>query len=108
MRLVKFIFYKYDFDSYSALSKVCNALPDVIFCCMVFGYIKSQIKREGISPTLSSGSTMLIARSVTQSSIDVDPDESDEEDIPFADVDYNKDEIRKAQTLDTDNIVFSM
>ena len=31
MRLVKFIFYKYDFDSCNALSKVCNALPDLTF-----------------------------------------------------------------------------
>ena len=51
---------------------------------------------------------MPIARSVTQSSMDVDPDGSDEEDIPSIDVVGNEDEIRKAQTLDTVKIIASM
>ena len=51
---------------------------------------------------------MPIARSVTQSSIDVDLDGSDDEDIPSADVDCNKDKIRNAQTLDTVKIIVSM
>ena len=38
----------------------------------------------------------------------MDPDEDDEEDIPSTDADYNKDEIRKAQTLDTVKIIASM
>ena len=77
-------------------------------CCVVFGNVKPQIEGQVISPTLSSGSTMVIARSMTQSSMDVDPDESNEEDIPSIDADCNEDEIRKAQTLDTVKIIASM
>ena len=40
--------------------------------------------------------------------MDVDLDESDEEDIPSTDADCNEDEIRKAQTLDTVKIIASM
>ena len=72
------------------------------------GNVKPQIERQVISPTLSSGSTMVIARFVTQSSMHVDPEESDGEDIPSLDADCNEDEIRKAQTLDTVKIIASM
>ena len=67
--------------------------------CVVFGKLNPQIVGQVISPTLSSGSTMPIVRSMTQSSMDVDPDGSDEEDIPSTDADCNEDKIRKAQTL---------
>ena len=75
---------------------------------MVCGNLNPQIEGQVILPTLSLGSTMPITRSVTQSSMDEDPDGSDEEDIPSADVHGNEDEIRKAQTLDTVKIIASM
>ena len=77
-------------------------------CCVVFGKLNPQIEGQVISPTLSSGSTMPIVRFVTQSSMDVDPNGSDEEGIPSADADCNEDEIRKAQTLNTVKIIASM
>ena len=61
-----------------------------------------------ISPTLSSGSTLPNARSVTQNTMDVDLDGSEGEGIPFADVECSEEEIRKAQTLDTVKIIVSL
>ena len=51
---------------------------------------------------------MPITRSVTQSSVDLYPDGSDEDYVPSADVHGNEDEIRKSQTLDTVKIIASM
>ena len=61
---------------------------------------------EVISPTLSSGSTLPNAKSMTQNTVDVDG--SDGEVIPFANVQCNEDDIRKAQTLDTVKIIASL
>ena len=66
------------------------------------------MQRQVISPTLSSGSTLPNVRFVTQNTMDVDLDGSDNEGIPFADVECNEDEIRKAQTLDTVKIIASL
>ena len=51
---------------------------------------------------------MPITRSVTQSSVDLYPDGSDEDYIPSVDVHGNEDEIRKSQILDTVKIIVSM